>query len=167
MDLTISEYAKRFNVSQQSVYAKIKRGTLTTIVKDNTKYIQCDASMFKDAKSSSVEDIKSVKVEQSIEQYKFKALRKDYKQLLKVVEKKDKQIEKLLNKVENLQNQLISAERDKTKFITDNQNSSNKHFENIMTMFNKAMTTYQGKQLPELVETEIVEDKPKKKKKKK
>ena len=94
MDLTIAEYSKKFKVSQQSVYARIKRGTLSTVVKDNTKYIQCDASMFKDAKSSSVEDKKTVKVEQSVEQYKFKALRRDYKQLLKEVEKKDKKIEK-------------------------------------------------------------------------
>ena len=42
MKLTVSEYAKRLNVSVQTVYKKIKRGFITTVKENNITYVVLD-----------------------------------------------------------------------------------------------------------------------------
>ncbi len=42
MKLTVSEYAKRLNVSVQTVYKKIKRGVINTVKENNTIYVVLD-----------------------------------------------------------------------------------------------------------------------------
>jgi len=42
MKLTVSEYAKRLNVSVQTVYKKIKRGVITTVKENNITYVVLD-----------------------------------------------------------------------------------------------------------------------------
>jgi len=42
MKLTVSEYAKRLNVSVQTVYKKIKRGVITTVKENNITYVLVD-----------------------------------------------------------------------------------------------------------------------------
>jgi len=42
MKLTVSEYAKRLNVSVQTVYKKVKRGVITTIKENNIIYVIVD-----------------------------------------------------------------------------------------------------------------------------
>jgi len=39
MKLTVSEYAKRLNVSVQTVYKKIKRGVIATVKENNITYV--------------------------------------------------------------------------------------------------------------------------------
>ena len=39
MKLTVSEYAKRLNVSVQTVYKKVKRGVLSTVKENNIIYV--------------------------------------------------------------------------------------------------------------------------------
>jgi len=39
MKLTVSEYAKRLNVSVQTVYKKVKRGVITTVKENNITYV--------------------------------------------------------------------------------------------------------------------------------
>ena len=41
-ELTVQEYAKRFNTSVQSVYKRIKRGGLTAVERDGRKYVVID-----------------------------------------------------------------------------------------------------------------------------
>ena len=42
MKLTVKEYATNLNVSIQSVYKKIKRGSLTTVKDNNIIYVVVD-----------------------------------------------------------------------------------------------------------------------------
>ena len=42
MKLTVSEYAKRLNVSVQTVYKKVKRGVITTVKENNITYVLVD-----------------------------------------------------------------------------------------------------------------------------
>ena len=42
MKLTVSEYAKRLNVSVQTIYKKVKRGVLTTVKENNITYVVLD-----------------------------------------------------------------------------------------------------------------------------
>ena len=42
MKLTVSEYAKRLNVSVQTVYKKVKRGVITTVKENNITYVVVD-----------------------------------------------------------------------------------------------------------------------------
>ena len=41
-EITVQEYAKRFNTSVQSVYKRIKRGGLTAVERDGRKYVVID-----------------------------------------------------------------------------------------------------------------------------
>jgi hypothetical protein len=42
MKLTVSEYAKRLNVSVQTVYKKVRRGVITTVKENNITYVLVD-----------------------------------------------------------------------------------------------------------------------------
>jgi len=88
MKLTVSEYAKRLNVSVQTIYKKIKRGVLTTIIEDGITYVIADVSEVK----------QEVKQDDS-----------DYcKQLLKIIKTQQKEIKRLTKKNEKQNKFLIS-----------------------------------------------------------
>ena len=44
MKLTVKEYATKYNISIQSVYKRIKRGTLNTVKENNIIYVVLDVS---------------------------------------------------------------------------------------------------------------------------
>ena len=50
-EITVQEYAKRFNTSVQSVYKRIKRGGLTTVERDGRKYVVVDDEAVKPVES--------------------------------------------------------------------------------------------------------------------
>ncbi len=69
MKLTVSEYAKRLNVSVQTVYKKVKRGVLTTIKENNITYVVLDEEegldeVKQEVKQSSNELLTLVKTQQ-------------------------------------------------------------------------------------------------------
>jgi len=88
MKLTVSEYAKRLNVSVQTIYKKIKRGVIPTVVENSITYVIADSSEFK----------QEVKQDDS-----------DYcKQLLKIIKTQQKEIKRLTKKNEKQNKFLIS-----------------------------------------------------------
>lgn len=88
MKTTVSEYAKRLNVSVQTVYKKIKRGDLTTVIENNITYV--------------VDDTLEVK-----EGVKHKD--NNYcNQLLKIIKTQQKEIKRLTKKNEKQNSFLIS-----------------------------------------------------------
>ncbi len=69
MKLTVSEYAKRLNVSVQTVYKKVKRGVLTTVKENNITYVVLDdeeglTGVKQEVKQSSNELLTLVKTQQ-------------------------------------------------------------------------------------------------------
>jgi len=88
MKLTVSEYAKRLNVSVQTIYKKIKRGVIPTVIENSITYVIADSSEFK----------KEVKEDDS-----------NYcKQLLKIIKTQQKEIKRLTKKNEKQNKFLIS-----------------------------------------------------------
>ncbi len=88
MKLTVSEYAKRLNVSVQTIYKKIKRGVIPTVIENSITYVIADSSEFK----------QEVKQDDS-----------DYcKQLLKIIKTQQKEIKRLTKKNEKQNKFLIS-----------------------------------------------------------
>lgn len=82
MDLmTVNEFSKAFNVSVQSVYQRIKRGTLKVEIKDGLKYIQ-------------VGDNEGNNVENKDTQANCKEVIKVYKAMVKDLKKQIKDLKK-------------------------------------------------------------------------
>ena len=94
MKLTVTEYAKKLNVSVQTIYKKIKRGSLDTIIQNGKTYVIADSSEFKtEVKTESDKDYKSLlKI--------IKSLQKENKRLAKQLDKchskKDSVLDKFL-----------------------------------------------------------------------
>jgi len=82
MKLTVSEYAKRLNVSVQTIYKKIKRGVIPTVIENGITYVIADSSEF-------TEEIK-----QDDNNY--------CKELLKVIKTQQKEIKRLTKKNEDV-----------------------------------------------------------------
>jgi predicted DNA-binding protein YlxM (UPF0122 family) len=55
MKLTVSEYAKEFKTSVQSVYQRIKRGSLKSIEENGIKYVVVDDDTIKPILKPSIE----------------------------------------------------------------------------------------------------------------
>jgi len=88
MKLTVSEYAKRLNVSVQTIYKKIKRGVIPTVIENSITYVIADSSEFTE----------EVKQDDS-----------DYcRELLKVIKTQQKEIKRLTKKNEKQNKFLIS-----------------------------------------------------------
>ncbi len=84
MKLTVYEYAQEFGISVQSVYQRIKRGSLNSVKENGIKYVVVDSK----------KDIKpKVKSE-------FKQLVKMIKRLQDQIDSKDKEIKRLVKKLE-------------------------------------------------------------------
>lgn len=90
MKLTVKEYATSLNVSIQSVYKKIKRGSLTTVKENNITYVLID----------SLEVEKVVKPVQS----------NDCTELLDIIRRRDKEVKQLHKEIKRLTKELSQAQ---------------------------------------------------------
>ena len=100
MKLTVKEYATQLDVSIQSVYKKIKRGTLTTVKENGIIYVLVDSIEVKKV----TEPVQSDNCTELLDIIKrrdkeVKQLRKEIKRLTK---KNEKQNKFLINKYENV-----------------------------------------------------------------
>ena len=99
MKLTVKEYATQLDVSIQSVYKKIKRGSLTTIKENNITYVIVDNLEVKEVAkpvqyNNCMELLDIIKRRDK----EIKQLRKEIKRLTK---KNEKQNKFLISKYEN------------------------------------------------------------------
>jgi len=85
--LTVGEYAEQFNTSVQSVYQRIKRGSLKSIESNGVKYVVVEDISIKSTLNSSIES-------------EFKDMFKIIKRLQKQLTKKDKEIKRLVKALE-------------------------------------------------------------------
>lgn len=97
--LTITQYAKQYNVSKQSVYDRIKRGTLKSTIQDGVKMIDTNDLQ---GISMSTNNDKLDNQAMLVNEIKkgFKQLVKQQKQLIK---RQDKQIESLQKEISDIQ----------------------------------------------------------------
>lgn len=87
MKLTVNEYAKEFKTSVQSVYQRIKRGSLNWVEENGIKYVVLEEESIKPTLNPSVES-------------GFKEAFKMVKRLQKQNKAKDKEIRRLTKKLE-------------------------------------------------------------------
>jgi len=99
MKLTVKEYATQLNVSIQSVYKKIKRGSLTTVKENNITYVIVDSLEVKEV-AKPVQSNNCIELLDIIKRRdkEVKQLRKEIKRLTK---KNEKQNTFLISKYEN------------------------------------------------------------------
>jgi len=99
MKLTVKEYATQLDVSIQSVYKKIKRGSLTTVKENNITYVVVDSieveRVTEPVQSNNCMELLNVIKRRDKE---VKQLRKEIKRLTK---KNEKQNKFLISKYEN------------------------------------------------------------------
>jgi len=114
--MKVGEYSKVFNVSVQSVYQRLKKGTLKYEVKDNVKYVKVfDKPLTKEKLKSSKDNCKDI-----IKVYKqvVKDLRKQLKSMKRDKDRNYQNLEKLFDKVlevKNLPVPVLEAEIYETK----------------------------------------------------
>jgi len=100
MKLTVKEYATSLNVSIQSVYKKIKRGTLSTVKENNIIYVVVDRLEVKEvAKPIQSNDCTELLDIIRRRDKEVKQLRKEIKRLTR---KNEKQNKFLISKYENV-----------------------------------------------------------------
>lgn len=98
MKLTVNEYAAQFKTSVQSVYQRIKRGSLNSVEENGVKYVIVEDETIKPFLNATVEnEFKEVfKIVERLQE-ENKALRKENKRLTKKLEKaKDDRADTLL-----------------------------------------------------------------------
>ena len=111
MLLTIQQYSRLIQQSQQAVYQRISRGSLDIIEQDNIKYIEIKDSLIQEIFNVNTSDVKEEPIKQ---QSDCKEIKRLYKQSLKQTQqqlkqqKKDsskqyRQLEKVLNMVLQIQ----------------------------------------------------------------
>lgn len=91
MLLTVKQYSDKNGVTVQSVYAKVKRGTLETVVKDGIKYV-------KHPLNDSIE-----------KNLKCKKQKKEIKYLKSILKEKEKNIETLSKSLNDYSNVLNAS----------------------------------------------------------
>jgi len=101
MKLTVSEYAKRLNVSVQTVYKKVKRGVISTVKENNITYVLVDEKeglnhVKQTIKDDSNEILTLVKTQQ-------KEIKRLTKQLAKCNKKKEKVFLSYIAELKHLQ----------------------------------------------------------------
>lgn len=139
--MKVSDYAKEYNLSVQTVYKRIKRGVLDTEIKDGLKYVKLDLNDIE-------EELKKVKptLNQKLNNglNKFNpTLNPDCKEIVKPYKKMIKGLKKQIVKLESNQD---------------------KNYLRLESLFDKVMKV---NQLSAPIEAEIIEKKKKKQKKKK
>lgn len=147
-ELTIAEYAKLNNVSVQSVYDRINRGTLKTTESVNKKgrkikYIVLDTTEEEDNKLEEIKDIKET----------------DDKKVLELENK----LGELENRIGELQNQLLEKDKiilDYSKQIIDFTNRFAEMAEKSQIIAEKALDTTGQAQLLHAVDKQIEVNEP-------
>lgn len=96
--ISVQEYATRYKVSKQSVYARIKSGAIQAVIKDGLRYIEDNS-----------QDIISNKQEafnaQSIE---IQSLKDEIKRLKKALKKSERKREKEEGRVDRILDLILS-----------------------------------------------------------
>ena len=87
--LSVSEYASTFNVSVQSVYQKIKRGSLKSVEENGIKYVLLDNNEVKPDLNPKVES--------------------DCKDLLKLVKSQQKEIKRITKSLEKANKEKVET----------------------------------------------------------
>ena len=141
--LTVSEYATTYKVSSQSVYQRIKRGSLKCIVEKGIKYIVIDDNTGSDEVCKVVGNDVG-KVAKSKVANEVKHLAKVVKRLQKKIDSKDKEIQQLTKK-------LLKCGKSK---------------EDVLINYIQELKQLQITSNPEPIEDDIIDVEPKKKKKK-
>lgn len=100
--ISVQEYSSRYKVSKQSVYARIKSGSIQVVVKDGIKMIQDNSQDVVNAESTNSQDNSQPAV--NAESIEITYLKKEIKRLKKELKKKEKKEEKLENKIDKLEN---------------------------------------------------------------
>lgn len=136
--MTVTEYAKKYNVSKQSVYDKLKRGTLEYKTIQGIKHIILNAEI-KQSINSVDNDIAT-------------SLKKKYKRALKKLNKSIQHIELLETKLESSEKLLISKDK---QIIT---------LEKSLALFTLVLET-KSLAAAELIETKVKKSSKNKKKK--
>jgi len=85
--ISVSEYASMFKVSVQSVYQRVKRGSLNCVEENGVKYILLDKEEVKDTLKKPLNSIET-----------------DCKDLLKLVKSQQKEIKRLTKELTKAQN---------------------------------------------------------------
>jgi excisionase family DNA binding protein len=142
MKLTVSEYAKRLNVSVQAIYQKLNKGTLESVEENGTKYVIVDKEPIK-----SVLQPHAKAVEQVSLKYLFKQLKI-----------RDKKIECLENKIDKRDNEIKKLNK---KLL---QSSSSE--KDTLLSFISELKQLQAPTQNYNIDEEVIEVNPKKKKKK-
>jgi len=91
MKLTVGEYAAKHNLTVQSVYQRIKRGSLKSIESNGVKYVVVDSESIKGSLNTDVE---------SMFKEPFKEMSKIIEKLQNQISKKDKEIKRLTKALE-------------------------------------------------------------------
>ncbi len=91
MKLTVGEYAAEHNLTVQSVYQRIKRGSLKSVESNGVKYVIVDNERIKHSLNTDVE---------SMFKESFKELSKIIEKLQSQIFKKDKEIKRLTKSLE-------------------------------------------------------------------
>ncbi|MEA3228551.1 MAG: helix-turn-helix domain-containing protein [Campylobacterota bacterium] len=104
--LTVQEYAQNIGKSKQSVYNRIKRGTLPTTTIDKQVYIEVDEidnlvnQSVNQPMNNPIESIES-----PVELKEIKSFKKENKKLKKIIDSKDIEIRDLLERIITLEKQ--------------------------------------------------------------
>lgn len=96
--ISVQEYAIRYKVSKQSVYARIKSGALQAVIKDGLRFIQDDSQDI-------ISDNHGAFNAQSIE---IKHLKDEVKRLKKALKKSEKKREKEEDRVDRILDLILS-----------------------------------------------------------
>ena len=96
MKLTVSEYAKEFKTSVQSVYQRIKRGSLNWVEENGIKYVVIEEDSVKSSPNPNAESglDKAFKMVERL-QKQLKSKDKEIRRLIKQLEKCNKGKEKV------------------------------------------------------------------------
>ena len=113
MKITIQDYSKREGVSVQSVYARIKRGSLISEKIDGIKYvIESDSTQdsIQDSTISTQEstiELKILKIKFKNNKHRLKEARASIRELKKTVEKLENRLDTKEDYIANIMNSII------------------------------------------------------------
>jgi len=97
MKLTVKEYATSLNISVQSVYKKIKLGSIETVKESGITYVIVDSSEFKEV-------VKPVE-------------NQSCNQLFNLVKRRDKEIKRLNKEIKRLTKEVSKAQNGKSEVL--------------------------------------------------
>lgn len=180
--LTVSQYAEKIGKSKQSIYNRIKRGTLKTTTVDNQTFIDLNNIDLKvDLKVEQQEQHNQPQVNQPLttientENKEIKSLKKENKKLRKIIDKRDLEIKDLLERIISIENsqkdEIIKQQELKHQELKMYMEFIQKQSENILppqaTQATETPTKEYKHTHDDIIDADIEKDKKKKKKNKK